>query len=328
MLKKIVILLAFFMPIVAIGIQTLSADEAFSLLTYRHSFKLSSESDVLMNLILQSKENNLAIISVPLLIPEEPVSGNLSLKIKESGSDNWLYISTYSGILAVKDEQLFGFPPIVNSKSKRYNIVLKLDSKNGSHLNIDQSRPIRSKYKFDEVAITDGAPSLTSFVLKKFLFATQNNPYFIFTTFVYWLPATIILLFFSRNMFSRFLFQKWNSSSQLSTFIFRRGLALLSVTLLSTILDIFVFPQYQNALVTIVLFFLWMTLVVKKTVSRLVLFLILVFLVITTQLSFYVLFLDSNFPQKAGAWVLILLTVLIVNDIDFLFKTKYNKRSA
>lgn len=315
MLKKIVILLAFFMPIVAISIQIIGADEAFSLLTYRHPFNRSAENDELLNTLIQAKEDNLAIISIPLLIPQKPVDGDLSFKIREFESSEWYSISTYSGILAVNDDQLFGFPPITESRSKTYNIVLTLESKNGSHLNIDRSRPIRSKYKFEETTITNNAEDLISFLLKKIFFATQNNPYLLFTAFVYWLPAGIISLFLSKNTYIHLLLRKIGWSHHPSKILLRKGFVSLLITILSTLLDIFMFPQYQNALVTVVLTILWFTLIIKKRVSRLAQVSILMFLIITTQLSFYFLFLDSNLPLKAGGWVFILLTILILNDI-------------
>lgn len=322
MFKKIVILLSVILPLIPIGFHIFYADEAFSLLTYTHNGKHAKESIELINTVLESKENNLAIISIPLFIPEKSVEGDLTFKMRRVGDTNWLHISTYSGILAVKSDQLFGFPPISDSKSVSYNIMLTLESENQSLLTIDHSRPLKSKYKMNKTMITATTSSFIDFMYKKTYFSIQNNPYFLFMIFIYWLPALIFLLYFTKHKESMQILNKVTSSHLAEFLITQRDQLLLITVLFTTLVEIIAFPQYQSTLTTIILIALWMSLIVKQIISPLLMTIFTLTLVSISQISFHFLFLNSNLPQKSGSWVLIFLLLMVIRNVYLLNKQK------
>ncbi len=327
MFKKIAIILSIILPLIPIGFHIFYADEAFSLLTYTHNGKHAKESIELINTVLESKENNLAIISIPLLIPEKSVDGDLTFKMRKVGDTNWLHISTYSGILAVKSDQLFGFPPISDSKSVSYNIMLTLESKNQSLLTVDHSRPLKSKYKMNKTMITATTSSFIDFLYKKTYFSIQNNPYFLFMIFIYWLPALIFLLYFTKHKETIQILNKVTSSHLAEFLITQRDQLLLITVLFTTLVEIIAFPQYQSTLTTIILIALWMSLIVKQIISALLMTIFTLTLVIISQISFYLMFLNSNLPQKSGSWVLIFLILMVLRNV-YLLKQKEGERKG
>lgn len=325
MFKKIAIILSIILPLIPIGFHIFYADEAFSLLTYTHTGDHSRRSSELINTVIQGKENYLAIVSIPLLIPEKAVEGDLTFKIKRVDEARWLHIATYSGILAVTSDQLFGFPPIPDSKSASYNIQVVHDSKNQLFLKVDPSRPLKSKYKMDKTMITASTSNFIEFIYKKTYFSIQNNPYFLFMIFIYWLPALIFILYFTKHKESMYLLSKVTSSDFAEFLITQRDQLLLITILFTTLVEIIAFPQYQSTLTTIILIALWMSLIVKQIISALLMTVFTLTLVIISQISFHLLFLNSNLPQKSGSWVLIFLILMVIRNV-YLLKQKESER--
>lgn len=339
-LKKISSLktLLFFLiitPALIISIQILSADESFSILTFRHSITKKEGLRVLLDTTIEAQEKNLAIISVPLTAGPKPIDGNLTLKIREENKADWLHTATYSGILAIRKEQLFGFPPIENSKFINYEIQVLLDSRNGLLFKVDHSRPIRSKYKYNRELISKDCSSIVKFIFRKFTFTIQNNPYFIFTAFVYWLPsiALIILLTGEKKLiflynyifYSKLSKSIKNDNHTLISIVKSNKYRLVSIIVfLSTLIEIFIFAQYDDALSTLALSLLWLLLIIKGAISIFEVTIMTLAMIVLTQISFALLFLSSNLPQKAGSWVFILLTITLLSNIYFLKKDNTN----
>ena len=80
---KTLLFLLFIIPIIPISIQILSADESFSILTFRHSITQKESSEFLLYSTIEAKEENLAIIVIPLTITPKAVGGDLTFKIRE-----------------------------------------------------------------------------------------------------------------------------------------------------------------------------------------------------------------------------------------------------
>ncbi|MDE2590769.1 MAG: acyltransferase [Patescibacteria group bacterium] len=147
---------------------------------------ISMQQYPLIKMHLYSMENNLGIIT--LHIKRDSISNNinnvLTFFIKENGAQNWYSISTYKlnqfgeVINNPFENQYFpfGFPAIVNSKGKIYDIQLQLSTSGNGYLLIDPSPfYIRTVYSINKSQFIKNPIKLLTFAIQRLTRIFENH---------------------------------------------------------------------------------------------------------------------------------------------------------
>lgn len=150
-----------------------------------------------MDIQIDSKEDNLGIISIPvnhLYLQRNGQNPYLIFRIKEKGNSNWFYSTTY-----VLEEFRgvgfpFGFPTQTSSKNKTYIVEFKIsDQYVADNVEINSSQ-IKSVYAISKTYFFKNPQNFPSFFTKKFFLAISNSnaryvlylaiPFFLVSTFL------------------------------------------------------------------------------------------------------------------------------------------------
>lgn len=169
---------------------------------------LSMQTYPLINMQIQSDENNLGIIAMH--IKHEIISKNtqntLTFHIKEEGAKEWYATTSYKlNTLGDSFNHPFGFPPIQNSKGKAYDVQLQLTSYDSpDYVFIDTSQnSIRTVYPVSKSQLIRHPSQFISFAQKRVLTVFSNKEaqmtFFLFTPFF----LLGLLLFLQRGLVSK-----------------------------------------------------------------------------------------------------------------------------
>lgn len=129
-------------------------DSNLSVIVENHEFTINTEKELLKGEEVSEEfiadNDNLGIISLKFNTNSRVNDGHVQFNIKESSANEWYYTNKYK-IDQLQDNKYFpfGFPPIKDSKGKKYLIKIEsLDGKDGSSVKVIQKSPFLSKYSF------------------------------------------------------------------------------------------------------------------------------------------------------------------------------------
>ena len=188
-----------------------SSYKSLTVLQYSHNQDASNkffERRLLKNEKLNgeftAKDNNLGIVSVRFgYIPRVDFSNEdiLIFKIKEKGSNKWLYENNYrSGSFDSNQFYPFGFPLINNSKGKIYKFeILSQNGNKDNAMETTHTNPIYlTKYKYSTAEVFKNLSSIIKFMKEKIITFVSNSDSLL-ASIVFMLPfmfyMTWILLF-------------------------------------------------------------------------------------------------------------------------------------
>lgn len=190
----------------------------FSVLEYSHTQKITNHTfkdRILMGKKLsvnfKAKEDNLGIIAVRFKKVPVVDSSNediLIFRIKEEGSDTWLYANKYkSGQIKSYSYFPFGFEIMKNSNGKNY--IYEIYSLAGNESNAvqinDKKVEFISKYKFSQDQILVNSHTKLKFLSER-IYAVFTNSYILITSSFFLLPFFFYLIFIvivQENTFSK-----------------------------------------------------------------------------------------------------------------------------
>lgn len=117
-----------------------------------------------------AKHNNLGTISYIFNNYQKINTDTVEFRIKEESTPNWYYVYTYNtGQFNPEYFFSFGFPPIINSRDKKYLVeIMSLSGKNNNSISLHtKSTNYIAKYDYSKTFLTKNPSNIPYFIINK-----------------------------------------------------------------------------------------------------------------------------------------------------------------